>query len=210
MVEGRVYRILEVFTNLVYLNFLWLVACLPVFTIPPSTAAMFGIVREWVKGEEPPVAWRFVFIFREDFRRSLLVGVVWALIGAALAADFYVIGVMETFRRPLYVALFALAVIYACASVYLFPVMADYDVGWKNVLKNAVLFPLASPLTAAQCLLVVGVAAFAAVTLPVTLLISGSATAYATYFFCEKSFRRVETLKGSVTENQTNRRKLDE
>lgn len=26
---GRIYRVLEVFTNLVYLNVLWLVACIP-------------------------------------------------------------------------------------------------------------------------------------------------------------------------------------
>lgn len=194
---GRIYRILEVFANLVYLNFLWLVACLPVFTAPVSTTAMFGVVREWVRGDEPPVARRFISLFRENFRRSLLVGAVWVVIGAVLAADFYLTGQMDLLRRPLYVVFFALALIYAFASVYLFPVMVNYEVAWTGVLKNALLFPLASPLTALQCLLVVGVAAFVTATLPISILISGSVTAYATYFFCDKSFRRIESVKNS-------------
>lgn len=197
VLEGRIYRILEVFANLVYLNFLWLLACLPVVTIPVSTTAMFGIVREWVRGDEPPIARRFVSLFRENFRLGLIVGVIWALAGGALLLDLYLIGRMGSLRAPLYVALFALALVYVCASVYLFPVMAHYDLSTRDILKNALLFPGASPLVTVQCLLVGGVAVFVTLTVPITVLISGSATAYAVYFFCDKSFRRVEALKGT-------------
>jgi uncharacterized membrane protein YesL len=47
----RIYRLLEVFTYLVYLNLLWLVCCLPAITIAPSTTAMFGVVRGWIRGK---------------------------------------------------------------------------------------------------------------------------------------------------------------
>lgn len=46
---GRAHRLLEVFINLLLLNLLWLLACLPVLTIYPATAAMFGVVRIWVR-----------------------------------------------------------------------------------------------------------------------------------------------------------------
>ncbi|MCA3748412.1 MAG: YesL family protein [Rubrobacter sp.] len=105
VLDGRIYRVLEVFANLVYLNFLWLLACLPVVTIPVSTTAMFGIVREWVRGDEPPIARRFVSLFGENFRQGLIVGVIWALAGGSLLLDLYLIGRMGSLRAPLYVAL---------------------------------------------------------------------------------------------------------
>jgi hypothetical protein len=40
ILDTRVYRWLEVATDFFLLNLMWLVACLPVVTIFPSTAAM--------------------------------------------------------------------------------------------------------------------------------------------------------------------------
>ena len=62
---ARIYRVLEVFTDLVYLNLLWLVACLPVVTIAPSNTAMFGVVRGWIGGKDTPTTREFYSHFRE-------------------------------------------------------------------------------------------------------------------------------------------------
>src|SRR5918999_2994539 len=105
----RVYRALEVFTDLVYLNLLWIVSCLPVITIAPSTAAMFGVVRGWIRGKDTPTTREFFSLFRENFGRSFAVGLVWTVLGAVLAADFFLVGQMESFRRPLYVVFLVFA-----------------------------------------------------------------------------------------------------
>jgi uncharacterized membrane protein YesL len=195
MVGGRVYRILEVFTNLFYLNLLWLLCCVPVLTIAPSTTAMFGVVRDWRRDEEPRIAHRFFSLFRENFRQSLLVGAIWTVIGAVLALDFLLVGQMSAFRRPLFIVLFALVAIYALASVYLFPVMANFDLDWKGVLKNSLLLSLARPFTALQGLLVIGASAFIVVTVPIAMLFAGSVTALCIYFFCDRTFQRIQSLK---------------
>ena len=96
----RIYRVLEVFTDLVYLNLLWMVTCLPVVTIAPATAAMFGVVRGWIKGKDVPTTGEFFSLFRENFGRSLVVGLVRAVLGAVLAADILLIGQGAFFRRP--------------------------------------------------------------------------------------------------------------
>ena len=82
---ARIYRVLEVFTDLVYLNLLWMVACLPVVTVAPASAAMFGVVRGWMRGKDTPIAREFFSLFRENFGRSLVVGLVWSGLGAFLA-----------------------------------------------------------------------------------------------------------------------------
>src|SRR5215218_10637139 len=90
IIDTRVYRWLEVATDFFLLNLMWLLACLPVVTIFPSTAAMFGVVRDWVRGKEGGLARTFVTRFRENFGQSLLVGAVWAVFGVALFLDFLV------------------------------------------------------------------------------------------------------------------------
>lgn len=197
---ARIYRALEVFTDLVYLNLLWLVACLPVVTIAPSTTALFGVVRGWIRGKDAPTTREFISLFKENFGLALAVGLVWALLGTVLVADFLLVGQMESFRRPLYVIFFVFALLYVSASVYLFPVMVNYEVNWKGVIKNSLLFSIARPLTTLQCLLTVGVALFVVFTLWITVFVAASITAYAVYFLCDRSFKNVESLKGATPE----------
>jgi uncharacterized membrane protein YesL len=203
---ARIYRVLEVFTDLVYLNLLWLVACLPVVTIAPSTAAMFGVVCGWIRGKDNPTTQEFISQFRENFGRSLVVGLVWAVLGAVLAADFLLVGQMESFRRPLYVVFLAFAFLYVSATVYLFPVLVTYELGWKAVIKNSLLFSVARPLTTLQCLLIVAGALFIVASLWITIFVVASATAYAIYYLCDRSFKNVESLKGATSEPRAEER----
>jgi uncharacterized membrane protein YesL len=204
---SRIYRVLEVFTDLVYLNLLWLVASLPLVTIAPSTAAMFGVVRGWTRGKDVPTTGEFFSLFRENFGRSLAVGLVWVLLGAMLAVDFFLVGQMESFRRPLYVVFLAFALLYISATVYLFPVMVNYELDWKGVIKNSFLFSSARPLATLQCLLTVAVALFVIASLWVTIFVAPSATAYAIYFLCDRAFKNVESLRGATSEPQADERK---
>ena len=205
----RVYRVLEVFTDLVYLNLLWIVTCLPVVTIAPSTTAMFGVVRGWIRGKDVPTTGEFFSLFRENFGRALAVGLVWAVLGAVLAADFLLVGEMESFRRPLYVVFFVFALLYVSATVYLFPVMVNYELDWKGVIKNSLLFAVARPLTTLQCLLTLAVALFVVASLWITIFVAASATAYAIYFLCDRAFKNVESLKGSMSEPRAEERERD-
>jgi uncharacterized membrane protein YesL len=202
----RIYRALEVFTDLVYLNLLWLVTCLPVVTIAPATAAMFGVVRGWIRGKDVPTTREFFSQFRENFGLSLAVGLVWAMLGTVLAADFLLVGQMESLRLPLYMVFFAFALLYVSAAVYLFPVMVNYELDWKGVIKNSLLFSVARPLTTLQCLLTVAVALFLVASLWITIFVAAGATAYAIYFLCERTFKKVESLKGARSEPRAEER----
>src|ERR671917_1135907 len=94
IMDTRAYQWLETATDFFLLNLLWLVACLPVVTIFPSTAAMFGVVRDWTRGRETGVFGAFVLRFRQNLRQSLAVGMLWTLLGGVLFLDFLVAGGM--------------------------------------------------------------------------------------------------------------------
>jgi uncharacterized membrane protein YesL len=79
--ESWLYRAVELVTNFLWLNLLWLVACLPIFTIFPATAAMFAVVREWVKKREPGITRAFFSFFKADFKQSFWIGILWTSLG---------------------------------------------------------------------------------------------------------------------------------
>ena len=193
LLDTRVYRWLEVATDFFLLNLMWLVACLPVVTIFPSTAAMFGVARGWIRGKEGGLARAFVSRFRENFGQAMLVGVLWALFGLALVLDFSVAGRLSSGAEVVLKSLLFLAtILFAAASIYLFPMMVHYEMGWRSLVKNSLLLSIGRLPTTLACGLFVAVMAVLTVMLPILILITGSVTAYVVYGLCDREFRKID------------------
>jgi uncharacterized membrane protein YesL len=198
VLDSRLYRWLEVFANFLLLNLLWLVACLPVVTVYPATAAMFGVVRDWVrKKEDDGLLQTFLRHFMENFKQSIVIGALWTLFGAALLLDFYLVNQMSSGPRLVVGSLlFLVTLLYVFSSLYLFPVMVHYDASLPLVLRNSLLLSIGHLSTTVQCLLVVAAMAGISVFAPYLVLITGSLTAYIVYRLCDRAFRRVESSSG--------------
>lgn len=62
-VDGVVYRICSWMYQFAFLNILFLISCIPIITIFPAAAAMFGVVRAWVKKNESPLLSTYLKLF---------------------------------------------------------------------------------------------------------------------------------------------------
>ena len=193
ILDTRVYRWLEVATDFFLLNLMWLVACLPVVTIFPSTAAMFGVVRDWVREKEGSLTRTFIARFRENFGQSLLVGTIWTVFGVALFFDFLVANQLPFGAEIVLKSLLVLvSFLYAFGSVYLFPVMVHYDADWKTVIKNSLLISIGRLPTTIVCVVLSAVMVGLTVVLPFLVVITGSITAYFVYKLCDRQFRKID------------------
>jgi uncharacterized membrane protein YesL len=193
ILDTRAYRWAQTATDFFLLNLLWLLASVLIVTAFPATAAMFAVVRDWVREKEGGVFGAFVFRFRQNFWQSLVVGVVWALFAGALLLDFVITNGLSGGAQVVMRSLLVLAsVLFALSSVFLFPVMVHYDTKWTAVPKNALLLAIGRLPTTVGCL--VTVAAMGALTflVPPLILITGSLTAYAVYRLCDREFRKID------------------
>ena len=193
VLDTRVYRWLETATDFFLLNLMWLVACLPVVTIFPSTAAMFGVVRDWVREKEGSLTRTFMARFRENLGQSLLVGAIWAVLGVALFLDFLVANQLAYWAEIVLKSLLVLvSTLYAFGSVYLFPVMVHYETDWKTVIKNSLLMSIGRLPTTLMCLAFLVVMVGLTVVVPFLVVITGSITAYIVYRLCDREFRKID------------------
>jgi uncharacterized membrane protein YesL len=199
VLDTRVYRWLETATDFFLLNLMWLVACLPVVTIFPSTAAMFGVVRDWVRGKEGSLTRTFTARFRENLGQSLLVGAIWTVFGVALFLDYLVANQLSYWAEIILKSVLVLVcTVYAFGSVYLFPVMVHYETDWKTVIKNSLLISIGRMPTTVVCLVFLVVMVGLTVVVPFLVVITGSITAYGVYRLCDRVFRNIDAAHGDA------------
>jgi uncharacterized membrane protein YesL len=145
--DGTIMRALGVVGNFCLLNLLWLLFSLPVITVFPATVAMFGIMKEWTNGSEPPVLSTFFTIFKKNVLKSSLIGVVQILCTIIFVFDFQIFWNMEGNLKIILLPVFTfLGFIFISMSIYLYPLMAKYDMPLKLHVKNAFFLSAARPL----------------------------------------------------------------
>src|SRR4051812_46273874 len=88
LLDSRFYSILLFISNVFVLNLIWLLCCLPIITIFPATAAMFGVVRQWVTHKDSSVVSPFFRYFKENLKQSLILQVIWVVMAAFLYLDY--------------------------------------------------------------------------------------------------------------------------
>jgi uncharacterized membrane protein YesL len=199
VLDTRVYRWLERATDFFLLNLIWLAVCLPVVTIFPSTAAMFGVVRDWVRGKEGSLTRTFITRFRENLGQSLLVGAIWTVFGVALLLDFLLANQLSYWAEIILKSVLLLvSTVYAFGSIYLFPVMVHYETDWKTVIKNSLLISIGRLPTTLVCLVFLVVMVGLTVVVPFLVVITGSITAHVVYGLCDRVFRNIDAAHGDV------------
>ena len=128
-------KFLTLITNLVCLNVLWLLCCLPVVTAGAATVAMYYVIFLYITKQDDTVAKPFFKAFKENFRVVTPIWILNLLIGLALAAEvFYLSQGAENWL----ILVFAILVfIYIGATSYLYPLIARYDAPVRRAVVNS-------------------------------------------------------------------------
>ena len=130
-----------------YLNLLWMVCSLPVFTAGAATAALYDVTLRLAREEDPPVTTRFFKAFRENFRQATILWLILLGIGALLGADGYILyhlykstaGMVSVICTLGLALIIVAAIAYVIVLIYVFPLVASVKNTNFAMLKNALL-----------------------------------------------------------------------
>lgn len=124
--------------DIIWLNILWLIFCIPVITIGASTSALYYVMLKLVKGEEGGITASFWRFFRENFRKSLPYTLILLLSGAVMLADFHILGAQKTEGWALvYGVCVAILIFGTMVFSYVFPYFSRFDNPVKETFGNA-------------------------------------------------------------------------
>ena len=130
-----------------YLNLLWMVCSLPVFTAGAATAALYDVTLRLAREEEPPLTRQFFKAFRENFRQATILWLILLGIGVLLGADGYILyhlykgttGMVSVICTLGLALIIVAAIAYVIVLLYVFPLVASVkNTNWA-MLKNALL-----------------------------------------------------------------------
>ncbi|MGP4081592.1 YesL family protein [Pseudalkalibacillus sp. R45] len=205
--DNVVYRILDKCYRFLLLNFLWLLTCLPVLTIFPGTAAMFAVIREQTEESEISIIRSFWYHFKENFKQSFGLGIIWTCIGFLLYLNMTLVFRMPDELRVIMTAFtFLFIFLYIITSLYLFPVLVNYREKTLGVIRNSFLFAIGQFLITIGCLLLLLLAITIVLFVPITLMIVGSLCSTGIYRLCTQSFiklqQRMNTLPVDSVQNE--------
>lgn len=163
-VDGKGFQFLSTASELVILNILWLLCCIPIVTAGAATTALYAVAIKIVKNEESYVAKSFFHSFRQNFRQATVIWVLMLFVIAVLYFDFYFSAHAPIEGAAILFIPFAIiAVLWLLTMVYVFPIQAVFKNPVRRTLKNALYMALAH--------LPLSVLAVAAATGPVMIIL---------------------------------------
>lgn len=132
--------------DLVILNILWLVCCIPIVTIGASTTAMYHVLRHHQEDAVTSIVKDFFISFRDDFKQSTLVYLILLVPTVAVVVNFLMILNPDNANIiPSYVRILCMisAILISLITSFAYPVMAYFDDRVFRTLRTIAVLTLA-------------------------------------------------------------------
>ena len=136
------FSVLTKLTYSAYLNILWFICSLPIFTIGASTTALYYVSLKMVKNEEGNITKAFFHSFRENFKQGTVIWLILLGFGILFGIDGYVlyhIRFENAFWTICTAVLIVAAVAYAIILMYIFPLLARFNNTTLAMFKNSIM-----------------------------------------------------------------------
>jgi uncharacterized membrane protein YesL len=137
-IDGPLMQILGKMADLMWLNILTMLCCLPIFTAGASLTALHYMVLKIVRDEEGYITRGFFKAFKENFRQSTIIWCLFLVVAAVLAADYRILTTMDVqVSNVVRILLMVFAMLTVFTFVFVFPVQAKFSNTVKRTIWNA-------------------------------------------------------------------------
>ena len=134
--NSRVMQGLAMVTNLVALNILWLICCVPIFTAGAATTALYHTIFQDHTHQDDEIFRPFFRAFRANFKQATLLWMLSLLAMGLLAFDLVYLLSWGLGTAVLFL-LIVCAVFLLGIQLHLFPLIARFDMNTKPLLRTS-------------------------------------------------------------------------
>ena len=200
--EGSPFqRFLNKMADLLILNLIALLMCLPIITAGASLTAMHYVLLKMVRGEEGYIVKSFFRSFKREFRQATVLWILYMALAALMASNLIMIlqgGGVYPLWLPSSILVAALLIL--VFMIYTFAMLSRFETTVFEALTNAVMLTISELPRSLEMLIitVVPIAAFffAPILLPILILFGLSVPGYACAMVYDPVFRKIERQIG--------------
>lgn len=136
--DGPMYQFLDKIGHLILLNVIWLLCCLPVITIVPSTTAFYYATIKSIRRGHGYAYREFFTSFKNNLARGIPLSLVLAALGLLLTFNFKVAWRAQTKESMAFAILYlVLLFFYAGFMIYICPVLSRFSIRMRPLVRMA-------------------------------------------------------------------------
>lgn len=136
--DSPLVSVLNKVADLMWLNILTMICCIPIITAGASLTAMHYMALKIVRNEECYITKGFFKSFKENFKQGTVIWLLLLLAVGVIAGDFYIITKAEMeINNIIKIIIMAAAILVLFTATFVFPVLAKFENTIKRTLKNA-------------------------------------------------------------------------
>lgn len=137
-IDGTLYKYMMKLYDLIVLNLLFIITCLPIFTIGASLVALYDVTYKMQTGDEQKVFKSFWVSFKKNWQQATA---IWLLFLLLLFGEFLVISAVHGLSVILLPLLF-LTVVAVITLVYGFSLVSKFKNNVGAMLRNALMLAI--------------------------------------------------------------------
>ena len=141
--DNKFFTVMGRVADLIMLNVVCLICCLPIVTIGASLTALHYVTLKMARNEESYIIRSFFKSFKQNFKQATIINLIMLAVAAVLYMDLNIVPSLGgTMSQVLYVLFIAFGIIYLMVFLYIYPVLAKFYNSIKNTFRNAFLMAI--------------------------------------------------------------------
>ena len=141
--DGPLFTGLSRIADMIILNLLFIVCCIPIVTIGASITALSYVMLKIKDGTEGYIVRSFFRSFKQNFKQSTLIWLIMAAAAVILYVDYRMTSIMAGFGWMRVIVLLGV-ILWLMVALYVFPLIARFENSLMNMLRNSVLLAMAN------------------------------------------------------------------
>lgn len=149
--NSPVMQFLSKVFDLLILNLLWLICCIPIITIGPATTAMYYVAMKIADDEYSEVLRPFFHSFKQNFFQGIILELIFIVSGLLLFFDYRFCLLFDGTTEKIMIGAFIFfGVVYLVLVSYTYPLLSQYANTIGGTIKNALVLAMSKVITALE------------------------------------------------------------
>ena len=201
--DSPLMQFLNKVADLMWLNVLTLICCIPIVTVGPALTALHYMALKIARDEECYIARDYFKSFKLNLRQGIVIWLIELVVIILLVGDFLILRFSTiSFGQPMKIVLAVVAVLVLFTFTFVYPVLAKFDNTVMRTIKNAFFIGILQfPKTILMMILSVVPAVLfvlAPQIMPIVFLFGFSVPAWADAKLYNKFFQKLEDQMNGV------------
>ncbi len=141
--DSPLMNVLNKVADLMWLNILTLICCIPIFTAGASFTALHYMCLKIVRNEESYITRGYFKSFKENFKQATIIWLFILVIAGILVGDYFIIvkSGLE-FNQVVQIIIMLVGILLLFTTIYVFPILAKFSNTTIRTIKNALVASL--------------------------------------------------------------------